>query len=163
MDISAIASAATSFKVAVDLAKGINSLKTSTEVREQTTALLDAVLEGRFKLLEASETQAALLARIKELEEKILGFENWDSEQQRYELKAIDTGAFAYVYKSGMENGEPPMWFCQTCFDKRHRSPLQFRAQMTRPNGGRGEHSIWGCNTCKSEVVVYYAIQPDMG
>ena len=160
VDITAISAAANSFKIAVDLAKGINSLKTSTEVREKTSALLDAVVDGRFKLLEASEAQTALLARIKDLEQQIAGFEDWNNDKHRYDLKAIDTGAFAYMHKPGMEDGEPAIWLCQTCFEKRHKSPLQFRGQIAELRGGRGQHSKWGCNLCKAEVMVYYTRKP---
>jgi hypothetical protein len=99
VDLTAISSAATGFKAAMGIAKGIQSLTTSTEVRQKTSELLDAVLDGRTKLLEASETQAALLERIKQLEDQIAHFENWDCEKQRYQLKAFDTGAFAYTHK----------------------------------------------------------------
>ena len=162
VDMSAISAAASSFKIAVDLAKGLNSLKTSTEVREKTSALLDAVVDGRFKLLEASETQTALLARINELEQTIAGFEDWNSEKERYQLTAIDRGAFAYTYQPDMDHGEPAIWLCQTCFEKRHKSPLQFRAQDAGSGGAghRGTHSRWGCNLCKSEVVVNYQRNP---
>lgn len=162
MDLSAISSAASGFKVAIDLAKGINALNTSTEVRQKTSELLDAVVNARFQLLEASDTQAALLERVKHLEQHIAGLEDWDREKERYQLKAIDTGAFAYMHKPGMENGEPAIWLCQTCFQKRQTSPLQYRDQPNRPTGGRGMHCKWGCNSCKVEVMVYYAREPSV-
>lgn len=162
VDGSAIMAAANSFKIAVDIAKGIHALNTTTEVREKTSALLDAVVEGRFKLLEASDTQASLLARIKELEQQIASFEDWNREKERYQLKAIDTGAFAYMHKIGMEAGEPAVWLCQTCFQKRHVSPLQFRDQPNEPTGGRGMHARWGCNACKAEVMVSYIRKPSV-
>ena len=162
VDLTAISSAASGFKAAIDIAKGIQSLNTTTEVRQKTSELLDAVVEGRFKLLEASDAQSALLARIKELEEKIASFEDWDREKERYELQAIDTGAFAYMYQPDRDYGEPAIWLCQTCFEKRHKSPFQFRGQDigSGSGSGRGTHSRWGCNLCKSEVVVHYQRNP---
>jgi BMFP domain-containing protein YqiC len=162
MDLAAITSALSGLKVATDLAKGVQSLKTDTEVRQKTSDLLDAVLSARATLFEAQETQTTLLQRIKELEQKVASFEDWDREKQRYQLKAIDTGAFAYMHKPGMENGEPAVWLCQACFQKGHVSPLQFRAQDrgTGGAGGRGTHSRWGCNLCKAEIVVAYVRQP---
>lgn len=162
VDITAISAAANSFKVAVDIAKGIQALNTSTEVRLKTSELLDAVVDGRFKLLEASEAQSTLLARIKELEEKIADFEDWGRQKDRYQLTAVDRGAFAYTHKPGMDDGEPPVWLCQACFEKRHKSPLQFRAQDVGrgATSSRGTHSRWGCNMCKSEVTVHYNRKP---
>lgn len=161
VDLTAIVAAGKGFKTAIDLAKGIQALTTSTEVRQKTSELLDSVVDARFKLMEAADTQAALLQRIDQLEKKIASFEDWNCERERYQLKAIDRGAFAYMHKPGMENGEPAIWLCQTCFEKRHRSPLQFRAQdVGTRGGGRGTHSRWGCNACKGEVVVYYGRKP---
>jgi DNA repair exonuclease SbcCD ATPase subunit len=160
MDMAAIGGAVSGLKAALEIGKGIQALKTSTEVRQKTSDLLDALLDARMKLVEAANTQSALLQQIEELEQKIASFEHWDSEKQRYQLKAIDAGAFAYMHKPGMENGEPAVWLCQTCFEKRHKSPLQFRSQLTSPGGGRGMHAKWGCNLCKAEVMVYYARKP---
>lgn len=162
VDIAAIGGAVSGLKAALDIGKGIQALSTSTEVKQKTGELLDAVLDARFKLMEAADTQTALLDEIKQLKQQIAGFEHWDSEKERYELKAIDTGAFAYMYKPGMENGETAVWLCQTCFDNRHKSPLQFRAQDRGSGaaGGRGSHSRWGCNLCKAEIVVAYVRRP---
>lgn len=162
VDLSAIASAASGFKVAIDIAKGMQALNTSTEVRQKTSELLDAVVDARFALLEASDAQAALLERIKQLEGTIATFESWEGEKQRYELRAIDRGAFAYMHKPGCEGNEPAMWLCSTCFERRQKSVLQFRAQDVGSGGsaGRGQQSRWGCNTCKSEVTVYYGRSP---
>jgi hypothetical protein len=160
MDMAAIGGAVSGLKAALDIGKGIQALNTSTEVRQKTSDLLDALLDARMKLVEAADTQSALLGQIEELKQAIASFEHWNSEKQRYELKAIDRGAFAYMHKAGMENGEPAIWLCQTCFEQRHKSPLQFRGQPRDPGGGRGMHAVWGCNRCKAEIVVYYARKP---
>lgn len=162
MDVAAIGGAVSGLKAALDIGKGIQSLNTTTEVQLKTSELLDALYDSRMKLIEAADTQSALLKRVEELEQKIASFEQWSGEKERYELKAIDIGAFAYMHKAGMENGEPAMWFCQTCFEQQHKSPLQFRAQDRGSNaaGGRGSHSRWGCNSCKAEIVVAYSRKP---
>lgn len=160
VDVAAIGGAVSGLKAALDIGKGIQALNTSTEVKTKTGELLDAVVDARYKLMEAADTQAALLGEIKQLKEQIADFERWDSEKERYQLKAIDTGAFAYMHKPGMEEGEPAIWLCQTCFEKRHKSPLQYRNTPMAERGGRGQHSKWGCNLCKAEVTVYYTRKP---
>ena len=56
----------------------------------------------------------------------IAGFETWDAEKQRYELKPIGTqGVFAYSLKPEHENGEPPHWICPDCYQDRKKSILQ--------------------------------------
>jgi hypothetical protein len=162
VDVAAISGAVGGLKAAIDIGKGIQALNTSTEVKQKTGELLDAVLDARFKLMDAADAQSALLDEIKQLKQQIAGFEDWNSEKERYQLKAIDSGAFAVMHKPGMENGEPPIWLCQTCFEKRHKSPLQFvaRDRGSGAAGGRGTHARWHCNLCKSEITVYYGRQP---
>lgn len=163
LDGTALVSAAGGIKTAFDLAKGLQALNTSTEVRQKTSELLDAVVDARFKLMEAADTQAALLERIKDLEQKVAEFENWDREKERYELQSIDRGAFAYVHKAGMEGSEHPIWLCQTCFDQRHKSALQYRGQSKSVGhtGGHGMQAAWGCNRCQAMVNVYYQLSPE--
>ena len=149
-------------KAAGDIAHGFIALKTETEKNAAIIDIQRHVLDGQRALMEADMLHSADLRRIGELEQHIAGMENWDREKERYHLKAIDTGAFACMHKPGMDAGEPAMWLCQTCFEKRHKSPLQFRGQINSVGGGRGQHSKWGCNLCTSEVTVYYTRKPSV-
>lgn len=110
-------------KAAVDIAKGIEALKTETAINQAVIDIQRNVLEAQRALTNAEQMHAADLKRVAELEQKIAGFEAWESEKQRYQLEAVDRGAFAYVHKPGMESGEPPMWLCQTCL----RSAINLR------------------------------------
>lgn len=149
-------------KAAGDLAQGFIALKTEAEKNTAIIGIQRHVLDGQRALMEADALHSADLRRIGELEQHIAGMENWDRDKERYQLKAIDSGAFAYMHKPGMEAGEPAMWLCQTCFEKRHKSPLQFRGQISNVGAGRGSYSKWGCNLCKSEITVYYARKPSI-
>ena len=147
-------------KTASDLAQGIIALKTETEKNAAIIGIQRHVLDGQRALMEADTLHVADLKRIAQLEQQIADMENWEGEKQRYELKAIDRGAFAYMHKPGMEQGEPPMWFCQPCFEKSHRSPLQARGQVRAPAGGRGMVEQWVCNSCRAEVVAHINRNP---
>lgn len=140
-------------KVAGDLAQGFFALKSETEKNQAVIDIQRNVLEAQRALMSADGQHTADLKRIEALEQKLAAMEHWEAEKQRYQLSAIDRGAFAYVHKPGMQESEPPMWLCQTCFEKRQKSPLQFREQVIR-------QSQWGCNLCKSEVVVHYQNSP---
>ena len=160
VDIAAISSAIGGLKTAYDMAKAVQSLKTDTEVRQATSEMLDGILTARHQLIEASETQAALLAQIKGLEQKVADFENWNGEKERYQLQAIDSGAFAYMVKPSVETTEPPHWLCTHCFEKRHKSILSFKSQEIIP--GRGRFATWSCNSCKGPLVVHVARLPSV-
>lgn len=155
-----ISTGLSSLKAAMDILKGLNAANTVATINEVKISLQERVMEAREALTAAHETQAVSLQRIRQLEQEIMELKDWEREKQRYQLQAIDRGVFAYMPKSGMENGEPPHWLCPNCFGKRHKSFLQFKGQDTRLGGGRGDHSTYGCDGCKSTVKVFYTRNP---
>jgi translation initiation factor 2B subunit (eIF-2B alpha/beta/delta family) len=160
VNIAAIGSAIGGLKTAYEMAKAVQTLKTDTEVRQATSEMLDSILTARHELIEASATQAALLAQIKALEQTISDFEDWNGEKERYQLQAIDSGAFAYMVKSSVETTEPPHWLCTHCFEKRHKSILSYKSQDIVP--GRGRYATWSCNTCKGTAVIHVSRLPSV-
>lgn len=155
-----ISAGLSSLKTALDIIKGLNAANTLAAINEVKISLQERVMEARDALSAAQDAQAASLQRIRELEQEIVELKDWEREKQRYQLQAIDTGAFAYMLKPGMENGESSHWLCPNCFGKRHKSLLQFKGQDTRQGGGRGSHSTYGCDGCKSTVKVFYTRNP---
>ena len=149
-------------KTGLGMLQALNATAKAAAINEVKVQLTQHILEAQQALTAAGMAQADAAQRIAKLEQQIAGMEDWETEKQRYQLKAIDAGAFAYMHKAGMECGEPAMWLCQTCFEKRHKSPLQFRGQDrgSGASGGRGSHSRWGCNQCKAEVVAHYHRNP---
>jgi hypothetical protein len=148
-----------SLKAALDVVKGLNAASTQASINEIKLGLQAHIFEAREALAAAQETQSTSLQRIRDLEQEIVGLKDWEAEKQRYELKAIDRGAFAYMPKTGMESGEPPHWLCANCFNRRQKSLLQFQGQERR-NGGLGSDSNYRCDVCKSSVVVNYKRNP---
>ena len=147
-------------KTALDLVKGLQAASTKAEINDVKIALQERIWEAREALAAAQDTQASSLARIRDLEQKVVSFEDWEREKQRYQLKAVDSGAFAYMHKPGMEDGEPPHWLCTDCFGRRQKSILQTRGQIHAVGGGRGSHASWVCNACKGTLSVYYTRKP---
>lgn len=147
-------------KTALDLVKGLQAASTKAEINDVKIALQERIWEAREALAAAQETQAASLTRIRELEQELVSFENWESEKERHELKAVDRGCFAYMAKPGMENGEPPHWLCTNCFNRRQLSILQYKGQDRTPTGGRDLTSTYACDTCKSSIRVGYSRNP---
>lgn len=127
------------FKALYDSAKALKDINDAT-VRNT------AVIELSEKILAAREAQATLLDRIRELEEKVSSFETWESEKQRYDLKNLGYGAFAYMLQPGMRGTEPPYWACTNCYGNRRISIIQHTTMK------RGEGFGWFCPACKSEI-----------
>jgi hypothetical protein len=124
-------------KTAFDLAKGLKDIDDAARRNA-------AVIELQEKILAARETQSALLERISELEKKVASFETWESEKQRYELKNVGAGSFAYAVKESMRNGEPAHHICTACYQHGHKSILQ-------PKAVYPDRTLY-CSECKAQI-----------
>lgn len=108
--------------------KGFSALldlgKQFLEVRD-TAARQTLVVDFTRQIMEAQAHHALLLERIRDLEEKLMRFENWETEKQRYELQEVGRGFLVYAIKPAMADGEPAHQICANCYQDRHKSLLQ--------------------------------------
>ena len=130
-------------KTAFDLAKGLKDIDDATRRNA-------AVIELQEKLLIAQSTQAELLERISELEEKVTSFETWNAEKQRYELKKFGTG-FAYVLKREAEGTEPLHQICANCYARGKKSFLA-KVPSNQARMALGMGTVYRCPECRAEI-----------
>ena len=132
------------FKSLYDSAKALKDINDST-VRNT------AVIELQEKILAAREAQSTLLDRVSELEEQVAGFEKWDAEKERYELKQMVLAAptFAYTLKPEAQPPETFHCICASCYQNRVKSILQFSQTVAWT-----EEKILACPVCKTEVHI---------
>jgi len=126
------------FKSLLDSAKGLKDLN-DVAVRNA------AIVELQEKILAAQAQQTALVERISNLEKQVAQFEAWDAEKQRYKLTDYGGGTFAYELKPEAAEGEPPHRLCAACYQRRHKSILQF--DFRTANG----QDRYDCTECKSK------------
>jgi len=127
-------------KTAFDLAKGLKDI-------DDTARRNAAVIELQEKILTAQVEQAALLDQIRKLEKEVAGFETWEREKQRYELKNLGWGAFAYMLKKAERGTEPPRWICANCYEHDHIATVQYGIFKS------GEGYTWYCPSCKNTLM----------
>ncbi len=113
------------FKAAMDITRGLKDIDDRTRRNE-------AVIELQEKILGAQAAQAALVAKIDELQKEVARLTAWDEDKQRYKLTEIGTGIIVYSLKEGMENGEPQHQLCTACFNVGFKSFL--RPETWDPN-----------------------------
>ena len=107
--------------------------------------LLAEVLSAQQGALAAQTREAALLERISELEEEVTRFETWEREKQRYELKNLGFGSFAYMLKKEERGITPPHWVCANCYEHGHIATLRY---VFAPKTGQR----WLCPSCKNTI-----------
>ena len=156
-----IAALGSSLATAGQITRGLIELKSLSEVQGKTIELQQIIMQAQSQVMSAQAREAELLKRIAELEGRLDKVADWEQERQRYELKQIDNGAFAYVLRPDKQGDEPQHWLCTTCFERGVKSFLLSKGQSRTPTGGNGQQTIWGCDTCKATVSLFYNRRPD--
>jgi hypothetical protein len=129
-------------KAAFDIAKGLKDINDGA-IRNT------AIIELQEKILSAQIAQSTLIDRIRELEKEVADFETWDAKKDKYELKSVPRGGFAYMLKPDARGAEPPHWLCTHCFEGRKRSIMQrLPSHATRDN-------IFKCPACPASFLAY--------
>jgi len=158
--VAAMAGVAGSLKSASEIVKTLMETHDGTVVRTKIIELSGQIMSAQSSALSAQTDQFALLERVRALEKEIADFEAWDTQKVRYKLHAIDRGAFAYVLKESMSEGEPPHWLCAKCFTERKKGYLN-RA-LTPSNTGlyAVDEQRWSCAACSTVFLVNFAVYP---
>jgi len=138
------------FKTMFDMAKALKDM-------DNTATRNAAVIDLQGQILAAQSAQTSLVSRVGELEEEVRGFEKWDAEKSRYELKDIGSGIMAYVLKDNADPPEPAHHLCPDCYQSRIKSILQ---QVTRTPGMA---RVKTCQRCGWEAYIFGQWHPDHG
>src|SRR2546422_9537489 len=131
MDMGSIAAAVSSLKAAGEIAKGLMSLKTATDIQAVAIDLDQKIIDAQHQVFAANQAQSALVDRVRELEGQITAMKDWGAQKQRYKLVVPFTGCTLYALKESMSEGEAPHYLCANCFQESKRSFLQ----LIRPKG----------------------------
>ena len=123
------------FKTLLNMAKGLKDMNDAS-VRNA------AVIELQEKILAAREQQSALAERVGDLEKEVARFEAWDADKERYELKEIASGQFAYALKEEASDSEPAHMLCANCYGQNQKSILQIEVRDP------GRHKVTFCQRC---------------
>ncbi|MDO9370027.1 MAG: hypothetical protein Q7T68_15785 [Sphingopyxis sp.] len=144
-----------SLKALKDVVQGLNAANVQAQINEVKISLQEGILQAYEALLAAQERETASLTRMRDLEQEIVGLKDWSAERKRYQLVDAYRGAFTYMPKRGMENGQPAHWLCTNCFEQGRKSFLQNKG-LTR---GTTE-VVYGCDNCKGSLTVSARTKP---
>lgn len=152
VDMTAIGVVATSLNTIVNITKAMKDVQDATLVQGKVFELQRAIINAQQSVFAANEERTALIERVRELEADIARLEAWETEKQRYELKALSTGSFAYALKADAHDSEPPHYICQACYESCKKRILQIK-----PSGVAGKRlgipDMYVCPECKAEIV----------
>lgn len=156
-DMLAEASAALgSVKAAYEIAKGLQSLHVSTEVKQGISDVLNELITARMAAMEAVERESTLLDEIRDLKRQLDELKRWDGEKERYELQRYYPGTVAYALKPAMAGGEPPHRLCTQCYQESRKGILQPTGKNERG------YTVHACSSCNRQAVMTDEVMPDV-
>jgi hypothetical protein len=152
-DMSLIAGAVSSLKLAQDMTKTLVSLRDFSKLNETVIELQRVILAAQSDALAAQSDQFSMLERVRDLEEEITRLKAWETEKQRYQLKecnsGVGTGSLAYMIKPEMQGAEPVHCLCTNCYAHGKKSIMQNTGALA-PTLGR----IWRCPDCNNTINI---------
>ena len=106
--------------------KGLDS-QYAAELNGKITDMQFALIDAQSDALASQEAQSKQSARIRELEQTIAEFDNWEAEKARYRLvnASSNEGAFVYLLRGETAEDEPLHYICPKCYEGKIKSILQ--------------------------------------
>lgn len=146
--ITEISAGLSSLKAGLSILKGLNAAATQASINEVKVELTQHILDAQQALTAAYEAQATTAERIRQLEQEIVSFKDWEATKQRYELNDAGQGALAYSLKEGVEPSERHHWICPQCYEDGVKSLLKHEHLVA----GRAE--ILVCHRCGLDLAI---------
>jgi rubrerythrin len=147
MDMGTIAAAASSLKVAGNIAAGLISLKTMADVQSKAIELNQKIIAAQHDIFAANAAQSAFVQRVSDLEKQIAQMKAREEQKKRYKLTNPWEGnpALVYALRASHKDSEAAHWVCTKCYDDGRRSILQ-------PQKDKTGFILLYCPTCKAEI-----------
>ncbi len=157
VSITGIGAALSSLKAASDITKAMVGLRDAEVFRMKAIELQGIIMEAQASAIDAREAHSTQVERISALEAEVARLKAWDADKQRYELKPLGQGIFAYTVKPDAQGSEPAHSICPDCYQRGVKFILQ---QVTRDSGMA---VVQICQQCGWEAYIHGSWQPDHG
>jgi hypothetical protein len=146
--ITELVGAAQSVQALATLLKSANQLSNYNEIVLAVSEVNMKLMQANAVALQAQEQQAALQAKLRELEAQVEDTQVWKEVAEELEALQVSAGVFAYVYKQRSEPFRSEKKFCTNCALQRHLSLLQETREPSRQIGLL-------CPRCNTKLVFY--------
>jgi hypothetical protein len=107
--------------------KLFNSAAESNDAAKRSAMLVEfnqALFKYSAILVAIQQENSTLIRDKRDLEEKIVRMETWNTEKQRYAIARPHYVATVYALRRAASNGEQPHYICTNCYENGKRSIL---------------------------------------
>jgi hypothetical protein len=117
--------ALSSLSVALDIGKGLVSVRDSAKLQEELIKFNSAIISAQSDILASQNERSSLTSKISDLEKECMRLKSWEAERKAYALNEITTGVFAYIKNDFVGEFKNAHKYCCNCFDNYKKSTLQ--------------------------------------
>ena len=111
--------------------------------------LLEIVTAAQLAAIEAQNVQIRQSERIRELEEAIKRYDDWEREKQRYFLKQVGPAGYVLCLKDGfVRDDEPRHLICPTCAENARKTLMHQERSHSPYQMGQLK-----CPRCKTTIA----------
>lgn len=125
MELTTIAAALNSMKIAADMTTAIVAIKTDADLAQKHNDLLRKVSDAYMALILGSQTANALAEENRQLRQQLADTNQWLTDSKRYALHQITGGLIVYALKETDSHGDIAHWLCANCYGDKKKSILQ--------------------------------------
>jgi len=147
MPIAEGLAALNSIKSLYEMIRDVRDSNDPERLRAAAAQMFDLALAAREQTAALQEERNAAMLELATLK-------TWETEKQRYEMKAPHMGATVYAPKLEMRGSDPPYWICANCYTQGMKRILYVAS------GGVMGINRWGCPECKTMIMIGQGIAP---
>ena len=144
-----INSALQSFNIISNWIKANKSISNYNELIGAVSDVNAKLISAQNAFVASEERNSLLSKRIRELEEEITHLRYWGVERERYELKEVSNGVFAYIEKDFVGSFQSAHKLCANCFDQGNKTTLQHEDLPVQIG-----HNLLNCPRCKAMLSI---------
>ena len=100
------------------LLKAASGLANYNEIVAKVSEVNTKLMGANAVALGAQEKQAALAAKVQQLESELASLKDWQAEAHTFEVREVAAGVFAYLAKVSSKDFQSAQKFCANCFDQ---------------------------------------------
>lgn len=130
--------ALSSLQTALSLGRAMVDVRDSAKAQDQLIKFNEAIISAQQNLIEAQQEHQKLIDELRRAREECEELRRWDEEREKYVLRGIAQGVFAYMPTAYSGELVYAQKLCTNCFDQYRKSTLQqFRVEKGRQLGLR--------------------------
>lgn len=142
-----ITASITAVRESLNLLKAINDAKTESEIRNATFELQRKLQDIQMDNLKLIDLVYSYKTQIDELTQRIDEKVSFESKVEGYSPCTLESGTFAYINDSVVNEGGEPHYLCANCYQQKIISILQ-------PCGIESRHFQSYCPHCNNKYLM---------